>query len=86
MHYQTIHNFYSPHKVVVETQKSGSEYDDMVIDAGSRVNADMFFDPQKSHIYVMTQRKVLYRDPSSFLSSSCECNLKSHIMCRYPKC
>jgi hypothetical protein len=45
--------------VVVESGKSGSEYDDMVIDAGSRVNADMFFDPPKSHIYVMTQRKVL---------------------------
>jgi hypothetical protein len=43
----------------VESGKSGSEYDDMIISSGSRVSADMFFDPQKSHIYVMSERKVI---------------------------
>lgn len=42
----------------MESPKSGSEYADLTIDANSSVNADMFFDPQKSHLYVMTQKKV----------------------------
>ncbi|CAG7720399.1 unnamed protein product [Allacma fusca] len=45
-------------KVVVESGKSGSEYDDIVIDPAKKVNPDMFFDPQKAHLYVMTERKV----------------------------
>lgn len=45
-------------KVVVESGKSGTEYDDQEIDPGSKVLPDMFFDPQKSHLYVMTERKV----------------------------
>jgi len=45
-------------QVVVESGKSGSEYDDIVIDAGKSVNSNMFFDPQKAHIYVMTDKKV----------------------------
>lgn len=47
-------------QVVVESGKSGSEYDDIVIDASSKVNSDMFFTPQKSHIYVMTEKKVIF--------------------------
>ena len=45
-------------QVVVESAKSGSEYDDIVIDPSKKVNPDMFFDPQKAHLYVMTDRKV----------------------------
>lgn len=45
-------------KVVVESGKSGTEYDDQEIDVGSKVLPDMFFDPPKSHLYVMTEKKV----------------------------
>ncbi len=47
-------------KVVVDSGKSGTEYGDLDIDSGSRVLPDMFFDPQKFHLYVMTEKKVAY--------------------------
>lgn len=45
-------------KVVVESASSASEYADIVIDKGSKVNADMHFDAQELSLYVMTNRKV----------------------------
>ncbi|KAG1683403.1 Plexin-A2 [Nymphon striatum] len=45
-------------KVAVESLISAFQYDDLVIDSGSKVNADLKFDRAKKHIYVMTKRKV----------------------------
>jgi hypothetical protein len=61
LNYKSIKYFFVKNlQVVVESGKSGSEYDDIVIDADKSVNSDMFFDSQKSHVYVMTERKVQY--------------------------
>lgn len=45
-------------KVVVESATSAIEYADIVIDEGSKVNADMHFDGQELNLYVMTHKKV----------------------------
>ena len=34
------------------------EYDDITVDEGSRVSSDLVFDPQRMHLYAMTERKV----------------------------
>lgn len=53
-------------QVVVESLTSAFDYDDLVIDAGSKVNADLSFDRAKKHIYVMTERRVSPILPSPF--------------------
>lgn len=51
-------------QVVVENVKGdGSgrgafEYGDISVDEGSRVSSDLVLDPQRMHLYVMTERKV----------------------------
>ncbi|XP_065576884.1 plexin-A4-like isoform X2 [Artemia franciscana] len=53
-------------KVVIETNQGAIggaprlalEYGDLVIDEGKPVNPDLSFDPQKKHLYVMTEKKV----------------------------
>lgn len=45
-------------KVVVESATSAIEYADIVIDEGSKVNADMHFDTADLNLYVMTKSKV----------------------------
>ena len=37
---------------------SAFEYDDITVDEGSRVSSDLAFDPNRMHLYVMTERKV----------------------------
>ncbi|KAK2718409.1 hypothetical protein QYM36_005648, partial [Artemia franciscana] len=52
--------------VVIETNQGAIggaprlalEYGDLVIDEGKPVNPDLSFDPQKKHLYVMTEKKV----------------------------
>ncbi len=34
------------------------EYDDITVDKGSRVSSDLIFDPQRMHLYVLTDRKI----------------------------
>ena len=41
-----------------ESGKAASEYGDVAVDEGSTVSSDLFFDPQRMHLYVMTERKV----------------------------
>ncbi len=46
------------------------EYGDITVDEGSRVSSDLVFDPQRMHLYAMTERKVkvvalLAADPHS---------------------
>jgi plexin A len=45
-------------KLTVEGVNSATEYADIPIDEGSRVNADMFFDKKEMNIYVMTEKKL----------------------------
>lgn len=51
-------------QVVVENVKGDSggrgafEYGDITVDEGSRVSSDLVFDPQRMHLYAMTERKV----------------------------
>ncbi|XP_063875423.1 plexin-A1-like isoform X1 [Scylla paramamosain] len=45
-------------KVVIENQNNALEYDDIVVDQGSAVRQDMFFDKGGDHLYVMTSNKV----------------------------
>lgn len=45
-------------KIVVETSTQAFEYSEIVIDEGSPVNADMFFDSSMNYLYVMTKSKV----------------------------
>ncbi|XKL61681.1 hypothetical protein PGB90_001514 [Kerria lacca] len=45
-------------KIVVENSVSAFEYDDIVIDEKSSVNADMMFDTNMNYLYVMTENKV----------------------------
>ena len=52
-------------QVVVENVKAdggsgraASEYGDISVDEGSRVSSDLAFDPQRMHLYAMTERKV----------------------------
>lgn len=40
------------------------EYGDITVDEGSRVSSDLVFDPQRMHLYAMTERKVESRCPS----------------------
>lgn len=37
------------------------EYGDIAVDEGSRVSSDLVFDPQRMHLYAMTERKVTAR-------------------------
>ena len=37
------------------------EYGDITVDEGSRVSSDLVFDPQRMHLYAMTERKVWTR-------------------------
>ena len=45
-------------QVVIENQNNALEYDDIVVDNGSAVRQDMFFDKGGDHLYVMTSNKV----------------------------
>lgn len=45
-------------QVVIENQNNALEYDDIVVDQGSAVRQDMFFDKGGDHLYVMTSNKV----------------------------
>ncbi|XP_076657981.1 plexin A [Halictus rubicundus] len=45
-------------KVVVESSSMGLEYGDLEIDPGCPVNADLLFDSQLMHLYVMTNKTV----------------------------
>lgn len=47
-------------QVVIENQNNALEYDDIVVDQGSPVRQDMFFDKGGDHLYVMTSNKVSY--------------------------
>ena len=37
---------------------AGTEYADLTVRQGSRVQADLRLDPSKQHLYVMTEKKV----------------------------
>ena len=37
---------------------TGTEYADLTVRQGSRVQADLRLDPPKQHLYVMTEKKV----------------------------
>jgi len=41
-----------------DSGKGASEYGDISVDQGSPVSSDLVFDPQRMHLYVMTERKV----------------------------
>ena len=48
-------------QVVVEPLSdviAGTEYADLTVRQGSRVQADLRLDPSKQHLYVMTEKKV----------------------------
>ncbi|KAL3289690.1 hypothetical protein HHI36_023093 [Cryptolaemus montrouzieri] len=45
-------------KVVVESSSSALEYGDIAVEENSPVNADLRFDSQLMHLYVMTEKKV----------------------------
>ncbi|XP_059062852.1 plexin A3-like [Achroia grisella] len=45
-------------KIVVENATLAFKYGDIVVDEGSPVNKDLFFDTQLKHLYVMTERKL----------------------------
>lgn len=45
-------------KLTVENANMATEYADITIDEGSRINSDMFFDKKEMHIYVMSERKL----------------------------
>lgn len=45
-------------KVVVETSNTALEYGDLLVEQNSPVNADLHFDSQLMHLYVMTEKKV----------------------------
>lgn len=45
-------------KLVVESGTAAVEYADILIDEGSPINQDMFFDKKEMNIYVMSERKV----------------------------
>lgn len=61
-------------QVVVENVKGDGggrgafEYGDITVDEGSRVSSDLVFDPQRMHLYAMTERKVESRCPSGWSS------------------
>ena len=42
---------------------TGTEYADLTVRQGSKVQADLRLDPPKQHLYVMTEKKV---SPPSF--------------------
>ena len=41
-----------------EAGRGASEYGDITVDEGSTVSSDLVFDPQRMHLYAMTERKV----------------------------
>ena len=41
-----------------DADRGAVEYDDITVDEGSRVSSDLVFDPQRMHLYAMTERKV----------------------------
>jgi plexin A len=45
-------------KVVIESAKSGFEYDTLPIKPGHSVNSDILFDLKQNHVYVMTDKKL----------------------------
>lgn len=45
-------------KLVVESAQSASEYADIAVDAGSKINADMFFDKKEMALYVMSEKRI----------------------------
>ena len=45
-------------KLVVESGTVATEYADILIDEGSAINQDMFFDKKEMNIYVMSEQKV----------------------------
>ena len=53
--------------------RAASEYGDITVDEGSRVSSDLAFDPQRMHLYAMTERKVrlnISKDSSFNLSQT----------------
>lgn len=44
--------------------RGASEYGDITVDEGSRVSSDLVFDPQRMHLYAMTERKVGHPVPA----------------------
>ena len=48
-------------QVSLEAQSNGYIYEDVAIDEGNKINADMFIDNRPGqYVYVMTPRKVGY--------------------------
>lgn len=44
----------------MESSSSALEYGDLLVDENSPVNADLRFDVQMMHLYVMTEKKVIF--------------------------
>ena len=44
----------------VKDGRGAFEYADIVVDEGSRISSDLVFDPQRMHLYAMTEHKVAY--------------------------
>ena len=42
----------------LEGQSNGTLYEDVGVDVGNKINADVFIDEEEKHVYVMTPRKV----------------------------
>ena len=50
---------HSSFQVSLEGQSNGSIYEDVGVDEGNKINADMFIDNKPGqYVYVMTPRKV----------------------------
>ncbi|KAL1129884.1 hypothetical protein AAG570_012828 [Ranatra chinensis] len=75
-----------PRKVVVESSTSALEYGDHLVYENSPVNADLHFDAQMMHLYVMTEKQSLdlrffcwsepvsanrHHEPNCLVRSSC---------------
>ncbi|KAK4876218.1 hypothetical protein RN001_012640 [Aquatica leii] len=45
-------------KILVESNNLSSEYEDLVVNKGSRVNSDLHFDPNFDYLYVATQNTI----------------------------
>ncbi|XP_061193890.1 plexin-A4-like [Saccostrea echinata] len=46
-------------KIAIESSIDANEYKDMVVDSGSQILKDMFFDDDKRHLFVLTPKKLL---------------------------
>ncbi|XP_062600116.1 plexin-A4-like [Saccostrea cucullata] len=46
-------------KIVIDSGNYAKEYKDMVVESGSQILKDMFFDDNKRHLFVLTTKKLL---------------------------